>query len=64
MPDSSSSSTEDSVPQEDICGPSSGHDPWIFLMLVDKMKSLSKEISEKFRKAADERKKTSFALPH
>ena len=62
-PDSSSSSTEDSVLWEDICGPSSGRHPRIFLTLFDKMKSLSKEVSEKFCKAADERKKTSSALP-
>ena len=62
-PDSSSSSTEDSVPWEDICVPSSGFDPRIFLSLFDKMKSLSKEVCEKFQKAADERKKASSALP-
>ena len=62
-PDSSSSSTDGSVPWEDICGPSSARDPWIFLTLFDKMKSLSKQVSEKFCKAADERKKTSSSLP-
>ena len=60
----SSSSTEGFVPWEDICGPSSGCDPQIFLMLFDKMRSLSKEVSEKFRKASDEGKKMSSALPH
>ena len=33
------------------------------MTLFDKMKSSSKEVSEKFRKAADERKKTTSSLP-
>ena len=41
-PDSSSSSIEDSVSWEDICGPSSGRDPQIFLTLFDKMKSVKR----------------------
>ena len=36
-PASSSSSSEESIPWEDICGPSSGCDPRVFLLLFDKM---------------------------
>ena len=60
---SSSSSTEESIPWEYICGPSSGRHPRIFLSLFDKTKFLSKEVHKKFRKAVDEKKKTSSALP-
>ena len=59
----SSSSTEDSISWEDICCQSSSHDPRIFLSLFDKMNFLSKQVREKFRKVADEKKKTSSALP-
>ena len=38
-PSSSSSSAEESIPWEDICGSSSGRDPRIFLLLFDKMQS-------------------------
>ena len=60
---SSSSSSEESIPREDICGPSSSRGPRNFLMLFDKMCSLSKQVSEKFQKTANEKKKTSSALP-
>ena len=60
---SSSSSSEESVPWMDICGPSSSCDPRIFLSFFDKMSALSKKVNEKFRKTADEWKKTSIALP-
>ena len=59
---SSSSLSEELIPWEDICGPSSGRDPRIFLSLFDKMSALLKQVNEKFQKAVDE-KKTSSALP-
>ena len=62
-PSSSSSSTEDWILWEDICGPSSGCDPRIFV-LFDKIKFLLKEVCEKFQKAADKKNKTSSTLPH
>ena len=38
-------------------------DSRVFLSLFDKLSSVSKEVSEKFRKVADDKKKA-FALPH
>ena len=55
-PCSSSSSSKESIPWEDICGPSSGSDTWIFLSLFDKMCSLSKRVNEKFQRTMDEKK--------
>ena len=57
-----SSSSVESFPWMDICGPSS-RDSWIFLSRFDKMPALSKEMNEKFWKVADETK-MSTALPH
>ena len=59
---SSSSSSVESFPWMDICGPSSSCDPCIFLSLFDKLSLLSKEVNKKFRKAPDE-EKMSAALP-
>ena len=53
----------ESIPWEDICGPSSGHDPRIFLSLFDTMLSLSKQVNEKFQKTADDKMMMSSALP-
>ena len=60
---SSSSSSEESFPLMDIWGPSLSRDPRIFLSLFDKLSALSKEVNEKFRKAADEKTTMSTALP-
>ena len=47
----------------DVVNISQQRDPRIFLTLFDKFTAVSKEVFEKFRKAADNNKKTSSALP-
>ena len=43
---SSSSSSEELIPWEDICGPTSARDLWIFVSLFNKMSSLSKQVAK------------------
>ena len=48
----------------DVIGMTNCCDPCIFLPLFNKQSSVSKEVNEKFRKAADDKKKSSTTLPH
>ena len=61
---SSSPSSLESYPWMDVFGTANRCDPRIFLSLIDKLSSVSKEVSEKFRKAVGNRRKASTALPH
>ena len=60
---SSSISSEELYPWMDVVGTSNRHSPCIFLAPFDKLLSVSKEVNEKFRKAADDKKKAPTALP-
>ena len=58
----SPSLSSESYPWFDVLGASQQCDPRIVLALFEKLVAVSKEVYEKFRKAADNKKKTSSAL--
>ena len=62
-PSFSSSSSNESFPWMGVLGASNRRDPCIFLSLFSKLSSALKEVSEKFRKASDDKKAASTALP-
>ena len=57
-----SSSSERSCPWMNVFDTATRSDPRIFLALFDKLSSVSKEVNEKFSKAADAKKRASTAL--
>ena len=56
---SSASPSDDLYPWLDVFGTSLRRNPRLFLTLFEKLSALSKEIDEKFRKAADDKKSSS-----
>ena len=60
----SSFSSKESYPWMDIFSMATRCDPRIFLDLFNKLSSVSKEVNEKFRKTADDKKKASTTLSH
>ena len=64
FPHAKPSSSMESYPWMDVFGSFHRHNPRIFLSLFNKLLSVLKEVNEKFRKAANNQKKASTALPH